>query len=105
MTHDFQSENLAAASLKRTHLAELLINNPELEVVADHVLVKCDNEPGRLRTTEQLSVWFLDMCSWWTAGSKRERDIWEKITMRTSAYFRVEDRIKPIHIYFFTNKL
>ena len=28
-----------------THLAKLLINNPELEVVVDHMLIKGDDEP------------------------------------------------------------
>lgn len=39
--------------VQHTHLAELLINNPELEVVADHVLVKGDDEPRGLRTREE----------------------------------------------------
>lgn len=39
----------AASSLKGTHLAKLLIDNAELEVVTDHMLVKCDNEPWCLR--------------------------------------------------------
>lgn len=44
----------------RTHLSKLLINDPKLEVVADHMLIKCDNEPGCLsRSKESPSV------GWW----------------------------------------
>ena len=45
-------KRLAAVSLRRTHLAKLLINDSKLEVVADHVLVKGDNEPWCLRMRE-----------------------------------------------------
>lgn len=48
-----KKQRLAAVSLKHTHLAKLLINNPKLEVVADHMLIKGSNEPGCLRTREQ----------------------------------------------------
>lgn len=47
-----KKERLAAVSLRRTHLAKLLINDSKLEVVADHVLIKGDNEPWCLRMRE-----------------------------------------------------
>lgn len=37
----------------RTHLSKLLINDPKLEVVADHMLIKRDNEPGCLSKGEK----------------------------------------------------
>lgn len=37
-----------------THLSELLINNSKLEVVADHVLIKRDNQPWRLIGTSKV---------------------------------------------------
>lgn len=41
-----------------THLSKLLINDPKLEVVADHMLIKCDNEPGCLsRGNRKLFQW------------------------------------------------
>lgn len=60
--------------LKCTHLAKLLINYPELEVVADDVFIKRDDEPGSLRMTG----WFMDMCCWWIALSQRGKVIFEE---------------------------
>ena len=99
VTYEYKEEIGTLLSMRRTHLAELLINNSKLEVVVDHVLIKGDDEPGRLRT--------------------RRREVWGQIhgavcrvvksqvqvPMRTSAYLWVEDGVKPVHVNFFTNKL
>lgn len=37
----------------RTHLSKLLINDSKLEVVADNMLIKRDNEPGCLSGGEE----------------------------------------------------
>lgn len=39
-----KAEDQQLVSVQHTHLAKLLINNTELEVVADHMLIKGDNE-------------------------------------------------------------
>lgn len=45
----FQEEGHVTSKQRRlckgTHLAKLLIDNAKLEVVTDHMLIKCDNEP------------------------------------------------------------
>lgn len=64
--------------LKGTHLAQLLINDTELEVITDHVLIKCDNKPWCLQRTEEYSHWFLVICCCWTT---REKVTFGKITV------------------------
>lgn len=76
----------------RTHLSKLLINDSKLEVVADNMLIKRDNEPGCLSRGEEYT--FSGFGGYSPVRNRRGR-----------AYFWVEDGVKSVHVHFFTDKL
>lgn len=84
-----------AASLTCTHLAKLLINDSKLKVVADHVLIKGDNEPRCLKRREQRGGGAVQMLPSYSPDRR----------LKEKSYLWVKNGVKSVHIHLFTNKL